>query len=90
MKIATQHPKRQRGFAGQNMIERLLLNRVSLQRGHIAKRNTQHALLIKPYLANPALAFADQAPMSARETPHRATGFLGVEFSILCQLIQHV
>ena len=68
MEIATQHPKRQRVGSGHHMEERFLLDRVTLQRGHISPRHAQLSALIEPHLTNPAPALTDFAAMPAGKT----------------------
>ena len=48
----------------------------------------QLATLIKPHLANPAPALADQATMSAREATQRVIFLAQEEFAFLRQLVQ--
>src|SRR4026208_2001734 len=71
MKIAAEHSKCQRVRARHHMKERLLFDRVTLQRGYIPAGYAQLAALIEPHLTYPAPPFTDLTAMSAGITQHR-------------------
>ena len=52
--------------------KRLLLDRVALQRRHVAERNPQLSALIETHFADAAPAFPDQTAMSAGEAADTA------------------
>jgi len=89
MEITAEHSKRQRGFAGQNVRKRLLLDGIGLQRVHVPKRDAQLPSRVEPHLANPAPSLADQATMPAGKTAHGVLGLPRVEFSHPGQSIQN-
>ena len=67
MEIAAHHAEGQRVAAGMHMEKRLFLDRIALQRRHVAERHPQLSALIETHFADAAPAFADQTAMSAGE-----------------------
>ena len=74
VKIATQHPERERVTAGEDMEERFLLNRITLERGTVIGRNKQCAAAIEPHATDPVMSFENQATMAAGVTAHLVVG----------------
>src|SRR6266436_6054543 len=77
MQITTEHAKSQRVRTRKNMKERLLLSWVALQSGHVIHGHAQVSAFIKTNFADAALAFLDQAAMSAVKTAQ----------GIVCQML---
>ena len=65
MEIAPHHPERQRVGAGIDVEERLLLDRIALHAGDVAKRDAQLAVLVEAHAANPAAPGGDEAAVAA-------------------------
>ena len=70
--IAAEHAKGERIGAGQDMKERLLLDRIARQRPDISVRHEQRAVVIEAHAANPIAPRLDDAAMPAGEALHRA------------------
>ncbi len=83
VKIAAQHAKGEGVCARQEVIERLLFDRVGLQASHVTPRNAQLAALVKAYLADAAPPILHQAAVGAGCAAH------GIVFQLLCQLSGH-
>ena len=71
MEIAAEHSERERQRARIGVEERLLLDRIDLQRGDVAARHAQHAVLVVADLADALEAVEDLAAMAARVAAHR-------------------
>src|SRR5260370_40402144 len=65
MQITTEHAKSQRVRTRKNVKERLLLSWIALQSGHVIHGHTQVSAFVKANFADAAVAFLDQARMSA-------------------------
>src|SRR5438552_2426328 len=66
MQVATEHAERERVRSRESVKERLLLDRVTLQRSHIASGNHQRAAAVVADLADAPKAIFDQASVRAR------------------------
>ena len=69
--IAAEHPERERERAGIGVEERLLFDRIDLQRGRVSPRDAQHAVFVVADFADAVQAVEDFAAMAARIAPHR-------------------
>src|SRR5208282_2122253 len=71
MKIASEHPERERVAAGINVEKRFFFDRIAGQSaGHVTKRHAKLAVLVEPHLADAAPPCWNQATMTARDATH--------------------
>ena len=63
VKIATEHSEAERGVAGKRVEERLLFDRIDLQRADVAKRDPQFAVSMKTHAADAVATGPDPAAM---------------------------
>ena len=90
MVVAAQHAKTQCQRARESMKERLLLDRIALQRPDVALRNVECACLVEANFADARQAVENDAPMAAREAPHAVVGQLLVKNALDSTLRKNV
>jgi hypothetical protein len=90
MEIATEHPKCQRIRTRHHMEERLLFDRVTLQRTYITPWHAQFSTLIKTYLTDAALSLWYLTSVAAGITSHRVIRHTLVESPLHSHSIQDI
>ena len=74
MKVATEHPERERSRAGVSVEERLLLHRVELKPRDVTGWHHEPSPLVPADLADPALTGRDQAAVATGDTTDPSLG----------------
>jgi hypothetical protein len=67
MEVAAQHAERERLGSGQEVKERLFLDRVDLQSSHVSMRHAKRSVAIEANLADSTRTRGNQTAMSAGE-----------------------
>src|SRR6476660_941928 len=89
MIIAAQHAKGERVGTRQDMEKGLLFDGIALERGDVPPGHAEFTADVRAHFANAALAFADKAAMSTRDTANGAA-FREAELARRGALIEHV
>ena len=79
MEVAPQHAETQRDVSWEGVKERLFLDRIHLQRPHIAPRHQKLAVCVEPDTADPLAPRPNAGAVSVFSAPTNAT--LATEFS---------
>ena len=88
VEIAAQHSEAHRKRAGQRMEERLLLDRIQLQRANIAMRYEQLSTTIEAHAANAIESVGDDAAVPACEATQFAVFEVFVKFPFNCESLE--